>query len=236
MKMPCMQCGGFAEGYEHDCAANMARERVGHWMQTISGRRFYPLDPRPSEIFIEDIAYALSNVCRFGGHCSRFYCVADHSIRVSRAVAENGGTTDEILCGLLHDAAEAYIGDMVWPLKQAPEMKAYKTIEHGIEAAIAVRFGVPFPNPAIVKKCDLILLSTEKRDLMGHEGAEIGRQLSALETDAAKNALDEKWHSDGFAPLPRTIQPRDPGAAQSDFLIAFRGLTLARERDRRRGG
>jgi len=64
----------------------MDLQRNGDWIQTFSGLQFWPLDPRPDEINIEDIAHALSLQCRFGGHCNRFYSVADHSIHVSMLV------------------------------------------------------------------------------------------------------------------------------------------------------
>ena len=122
-------------------------DRIGNWMQTIGGRAFYPLDPHPSDIDIMDIGCALSMLCRFGGHCNRFYSVAEHSFRVSKAIEEAGGTKDEMFAGLMHDAAEAYVGDMVWPVKQA--MPEYKRIEKLVEQAIAMKFDLPDPMPPI---------------------------------------------------------------------------------------
>lgn len=58
-------------------------ERAGDWMQTFTGRQFWPMDPRPEDLDILDIAHALSLLCRFGGHCQRFYSVAEHSVHVS---------------------------------------------------------------------------------------------------------------------------------------------------------
>src|SRR5262245_27549306 len=110
-------------------------QRIGDWMQTISGRKFWPLDPRPEEVCIEDIGHALSLVCRFGGHCHTFYSVAEHSVRVSLLAEDMAKSsahwTDEnirmiALSGLLHDAAEAYIGDMVRPLKRQPQMVSFR--------------------------------------------------------------------------------------------------------------
>ena len=84
--------------------------RNGSWLQTYTGIQFWPLDPRPEEIDIQDIAHALSLLCRFNGHCQRFYSVAEHSVHVSTILAPEFG-----LWGLLHDAAEAYLSDIpVW--------------------------------------------------------------------------------------------------------------------------
>jgi len=95
------------------------------WFLTASGKRFWPLDPRPEDICIEDIAHALSHICRFGGHVREPYSVAQHSVIVSMIVKP-----ENALYGLLHDAAEAYAGDMVRPLKRG--MPAYRSIESAV--------------------------------------------------------------------------------------------------------
>jgi hypothetical protein len=76
--------------------------RRGDWMQTFTGRRFWPLDPRGEDVLIEDIAHALSLLTRYGGHCTRFYSVAEHSVLLARAA-----TPENALWLLLHDASEA---------------------------------------------------------------------------------------------------------------------------------
>lgn len=132
-----------------------------HFMQCHSGTRFYPLQPDPAAIYIEDIAHALANVCRFGGHVDEFYSVAQHSVLVSRHCAP-----ENALWGLLHDASEAYIGDMILPLKQhSPE---YKNVEHGVMQAVIERFNLyPGKEPADVKLADIRACCTEARDLKG---------------------------------------------------------------------
>ena len=60
--------------------------RKGDWMQTYTGRQFWPIDPRANEVHIEDIAHALSMMCRYNGHCRTFYSVAEHSVLVSQHV------------------------------------------------------------------------------------------------------------------------------------------------------
>lgn len=195
--------------------------RRGNWMQTVSGRAFYVLDPRAEDVDIVDIAHALSAICRFGGHCTEFYSVAEHSVRVSVAIEDAGGSRADAFVGLLHDASEAYIGDIIWPLKQAPEMAGYKQIEHRVEHAISERFGLPSRQPPIVKQFDLVLLSTEKRDLMTHDRT----NGAARETEAAvaSGALGG-WHIGDIEPLRGMIVPWSSARAKARFLARFRDL------------
>lgn len=143
--------------------------RVGDWMQTAHGRKFWPLDPRPDEVHIDDIAHALSHMCRFAGHCREFYSVAEHSVRVSWLA----GDADRMLAraALLHDAAEAYIVDVPRPLKRF--LPGYKEAEERVARAIERRFDLEsgiLDHPA-VKHWDETLLATEARDIMGGESA-----------------------------------------------------------------
>jgi hypothetical protein len=136
--------------------------RKGDWIQTFTGVLFYPLDARAHEIRIADIAHSLSLQCRFAGHCRCFYSVAEHSVRVSRAVPPA-----DALWGLLHDAAEAYLVDLPRPLKRFCEMgRLYAEIEDALMVHVAERFGLRMPMPPTVKHFDTVLLMTEKRDLM----------------------------------------------------------------------
>jgi 5'-deoxynucleotidase YfbR-like HD superfamily hydrolase len=190
-----------------------------HWMQTVGGRKFVPDAPDPASIDIEDIAHALSLVCRFGGHTRELYSVAQHSVLVCDAVSDLGGTLEEIRYALLHDASEAYIGDVVWPLKQSERMRGYKVIEDRVMKAILERFGIVGDEPPIVKRADLILLSTEKRDLM-RERDGVNRQVNALEANAARDRLG-KWHSDGFEPLRTIISPWPSKQAHATFMNRY---------------
>lgn len=138
----------------------MGELRNGDWMQTISGGQFWPIDPRPGDVRIEDIAHALSMMCRFGGHCARFYSVAEHSVLVSRAVPPA-----DALWGLLHDAAEAYVADIVRPAKRF--IRGYSEVEDRIMAAICEAFGLPLDMPPEVKRADNAVLADEAAQIMG---------------------------------------------------------------------
>jgi uncharacterized protein len=142
-------------------AADPTNERQGFSMLTATGRTFWPCDPRPDEVAIEDIAHSLSLQCRWNGHTKTFYSVAQHCLLVSFVC-----DAADALWGLLHDAAEAYISDLPRPVKRDPHLTRYLEIERGIELAICERFNLPFGMPNSVKKADEIVLATEARDLM----------------------------------------------------------------------
>ncbi len=142
----------------------MRAPRNGSWIQTYTGIQFWPLDPRPDEIEIRDIAHALSLLCRFNGHCRRFYSVAEHCVHVSGIVAPETG-----LWGLLHDAAEAYLSDIPQPVKQ--HLDRFHHAEEKMLVAVAEKFGLPADIPAEVGRADRIMLATEKLALMGQEPA-----------------------------------------------------------------
>lgn len=105
------------------------------WIQTYTGKQFYPLDPDHNNVCIEDIAHALSMNCRFNGHCKKFYSVAEHSVYVSYYVRG-----EYALNALLHDAAEAYISDLTRPVKH--QIKEYRDIETNLDSCISVAFGL----------------------------------------------------------------------------------------------
>lgn len=134
---------------------------------TVSGNYFNFLDPDSSTYTIEDISHALSHINRFTGHTRVAYNVAQHSVMVSHLVPP-----DLAMTGLMHDASEAFLGDVSSPLKQL--LPEYKAIEQQVEASIFKKFGIPFPMPREIKVADLIMLASEQKSLMpdiNHEWA-----------------------------------------------------------------
>ena len=138
---------------------------MGPHIKTASGRRWFLLNPDPNDVAIEDIAHALSNICRFNGHSSRFYSVAQHSVLVQWEVKAKGGGYIEQMWALLHDASEAYLGDVTGPLKRTPLMAAYRDLESETMAAICYAFHIPWHEPPIVKEADQALLAAEQAQL-----------------------------------------------------------------------
>lgn len=139
-------------------------QRHGDWMQTFTGVQYWPVDPRPDDVCIEDIAHALSNICRYAGHCKSFYSVAEHSVYVSLIVPP-----EHALTALLHDATEAYIVDVPRPLKRF--LTNYKDIEQANWVAIADHFSLPHDIPQCVKDADNAVLYAEKEYVMGAQPA-----------------------------------------------------------------
>ena len=128
-----------------------------HWMQTYARVPFEPLQPVPDQIRIEDIAHALSMICRFGGHSRDFYSVAEHSLLVSYACDPK-----DALAGLLHDAAEAYVGDLIRPIKHLPQLYAYREAEDRLLAMILHREGLAPELPWSVHRADDAVLALER--------------------------------------------------------------------------
>lgn len=128
------------------------------YIETYTGRKFYPLAPRGEDINILDIAHALSNVCRYTGHIRTFYSVAEHCLNVAAVLPDRFK-----LEGLLHDASEAYIADIAGPIK--PFLPDYMAAEKRLEAVLRERFGLPAEMSPEVHEADMRMLVTEARDL-----------------------------------------------------------------------
>ncbi|OOH77740.1 hypothetical protein [Leptospirillum ferriphilum] len=169
------------------------------WILTHCGRHLDLERPDPETIDIEDIAVGLSRECRFAGQPRAFYSVAQHSVLASRIVPDAFA-----LEALLHDATEAFIRDLPYPLKTI--LPEYRRIERGLDRAIRLRFGLPETLSREVHLADRILLATEKRDLM---------PVDPVPWDILE----------GVEPLSDPIDPWSSVRAMGLFLHRFRKLT-----------
>lgn len=184
------------------------------WMQTYTGKAFFPLDPSPEDLDIHDIAFGLARCCRFAGQVQRFYSVAEHSVHVSFECSPR-----HALEGLMHDAAEAYVGDITRPVKLALRQidsgrigatgrSSYDDLEDAICRAIAKRWRLTYPWPDDVKHADEAVLMAERRDLMRKPPPRPYRE----------NAEASKQHAEGWT----------DGVAAREFLKRFHYLALER--------
>ena len=168
----------------------------GDWIQTANGRQFWPMDPQPHEVHLDDIAHALSMLCRFGGHCLRFYSVAEHCVLMARAA-----DAPFKRWALLHDASEAYLVDVPRPIK--PFLVGYDAAEAKIMRAVAVRFNLHLDMPEQVKRLDYAILTDERQQNMAPPPA--------------------AWSTD-TEPLGIELQFWSPTQAYYEFLHAFEDL------------
>lgn len=186
-------------------------------MWTASGRQIDLIEILPSDIELWDIAASLSMQSRFLGHTAglkrkhaplhlRFYSVAQHCLQVSlRCPAECA------LEGLMHDAAEAYMGDITRPMKALLERVApgaLKSIERQVEQAIALQFGLTYPWPAAVHAADDLCCRIEKNNFWPTMG---------------------RGDESGLPVLPAIeLQTLMPGEAASLFTRVFYDLSAKR--------
>ncbi len=129
-------------------------------IRTFTGKYVNPFDFKIEDVDIEDIAHALSMLCRFGGHCKQFFSVAQHSLHVCQCI-EN---FDLKLTGLLHDASEAYLVDVPRPIKKY--LTNYKDIENRIQAVISEKFNLVYPFPEEIHLSDEQQLVFEWENIM----------------------------------------------------------------------
>jgi hypothetical protein len=174
-------------------------------IQAHSGEYIDLENPSNSKFLIDDIAHGLANTCRFGGQCSPFYSVAQHCVHVSLLVPPRYARG-----GLMHDASEAYIGDVSSPLKAL--LSNYSDIEERLQFEIWNWHGGQDRNHPEIKKADLIALATERRDLM-----------PATTTNGAWSMLD------GITPVRDKIEPLGPMMAKEAFLNRYHQIVAEQD-------
>jgi hypothetical protein len=178
------------------------------WIQTRSGLPFDFRDGGPEQIRIEDIGSALSKLCRFTGHTREFYSVAEHSVLVSLLVPE-----EFALEGLLHDAHEAYVGDMSTPLKRALRpaggLSGYDVVESEAEHRVRALFGLSKRKTPPVAKADVQAMIAERSALMAPSSRE--------------------WNLNTTIPMPSGLLCLAPALAERLFMGRVEWLSGAKD-------
>lgn len=165
-------------------------------MQSYTGKLIDLANFTPEDVRLPDIAHALSQINRYTGHTIRPYSVAEHCVTVSRLCQP-----EHALWGLMHDASEAYLGDVSRPLKSL--LPDYRVLEQGVQRIIAQAFHLPWPIPQDVHHCDVRALLAEKAALL---------------------TVDHDWGFAGFDPSPYPIQCLSPAEAKAAFESRFKEL------------
>jgi uncharacterized protein len=171
---------------------------INNWIQTYTGKKFYPLNPNIEDIDIIDIAHSLSNLCRFTGHSKHFYSISQHSVYVSLNCDPK-----DAMKALIHDASEYALQDIPSPLKYSGLFEEYKKFEKQLQSMIYRKYCGDDVEPESVKIADLRMLATEARDLM--------------------HPLHEDWKMPA-EPFLFKIEPLSPKEAESLFLTRFNEL------------
>src|ERR1700676_677277 len=171
---------------------------IGSAIRTYTGALFSFEYPEKSPISIKDIGHSLSLMCRFAGHCKKFYSVAEHSVRVSEIVPP-----EHALWGLMHDAGESYCVDVPRPLKHMAGMESYRAHEKRVMGAICAWFHMDPTEPPEVKTADNTMLVTEQRDLLKNSHPDFAQ----------------------VTPLDEVIEPWTSRKAEQKFLNRFYELT-----------
>lgn len=191
-------------------------DRKGDWIQTFTGRQYWPLDPRPDDVHIADVAHHLAMLCRFTGACSRFYSVAEHAWHASFVVPGRLA-----FATLHHDDAEYVCNDLARPVKRS--ITGYDSIERMNFEAIAValnlpNLSLPAADQAEIKYADNVMLLAEQQVLMRPapaKWAQIDVDPSAVARAAhrLRTVREMTWHEAEIAYLARhyeTAPESDP--------------------------
>ena len=194
-----------------------ATSPVRAWQRMLSGRRLDLLDPSPVDIEIEDIAHGLARVARWNGQTTgeHAFSVAQHSLVVEEICVHLRPDLDPRwrLAALLHDASEYVIGDMISPFKAALGYD-YKAVEHRLEQAIHIRFGLPARTPADIRK----LIKLADRACAFFEAIQLAG-FGRDESVSLFGAPPAGYHIE--------IEPLAPGPAQARYVQRFHLLSEA---------
>ena len=179
---------------------------------TYTGKAFNLLEPKPEQVCIEDIAHSLAYQCRYTGHTRDFYSVAQHCV----LMAENDELPSDPMAKLMHDADEAYIGDiarpwkallLVWNYNRAIDRpKPVREFEQRIQDVIGIALGLDLTHSAEVKEADVRMMATEVRDLM------------------PSGFNSEEWGIDITNPVKEKIVSWEPLVAEVVFLKEYNKL------------
>lgn len=177
------------------------------WIHTRTGKAVDLLNPQPDQICIADIAHSLAHQCRYTGHASRFYSVAEHSVLVADALMAETKSRELAWAGLMHDAHEAYTGDVASPIKVVLG-DSWRAFEERMERAVRARYEVP--TDGRVKDMDLRALLAEREQVLPWPPP-------------------RPWGLTGEKPMHATLQFWTPREAEEAFLLVARAYapTLA---------
>jgi 5'-deoxynucleotidase YfbR-like HD superfamily hydrolase len=188
---------------------------MGKTIQTSEGKFFDFENVEAHDYQISEIAHALSNICRFTGHIKDFYSVAEHCVEASYLVPEQYA-----LEALLHDASEAYLGDVSTHLKSL--LPEYKALEQRVEKTIAEQYGLEYPMPDCVKTADMLMLIMEKRRFLDDTEHD-SKEWPMLEQEANESVLTEI--------ISNSLVSKSPTQAKREFIERFIELATERYKD-----
>jgi hypothetical protein len=177
----------------------MREQRFGGWIETYTGVKFYPFDPRLEEIVAEDMIHAVCHLCRFGGHSRMFYSVGQHSLLVYRYLTDRNCPPAVRLYGLTHDFTEAYLLDLPRPIKRM--LTDYRQLEERLFALIWQSFGVER-----LQERDICTVKEADEIVLGYEAGVLGINKNQwAPTVALEYPIVEEKPSDVKAKLTETF-------------------------------
>jgi len=182
--------------------------RRGAWMQTSMGGKFFPLDPRPEDFCISDLANGMALDCRYAGQgrVDRYYSVAEHCVHMARYSIRDSTHPTVSMVVLLHDAAEGFFNDLPRAVKHAVG-SAYSDLEDNFQDIILAKY-------------KLLIISVEN----AHYIKDLDRRMVPLEK-AVIMRYPQPWAYDQFEPLDGiTIQCWTPSQAKLEWLVTYEQL------------